>query len=287
MGDNQLASVLLEIGLPQREVEALVNRYHEMRVDFQQGDYERAGIEVGKFAEGMVKLLQRKVDEELQNETVREFAQRYINGNTGGEVSDRIAYRVPHMMHIAWSIRSNQDAAHLDFENPVRKADAQLGITLCSSMLIELVREFASEDDDLDIDGITALLEELSEPVEENPLQAVVQSRTEFDRQRVADAIKEYVVIVEEGSVERGPKFSELSKKQQLAALGLGRLSAYELDHVDEIGAEKEWYSTRTNKNINERNIKNRDFFLHDEDLGGYYIPGYQATRAISELSDE
>lgn len=287
MSDERLSSVLLDIGLPAREVEELVDRYDKMRVNFQQGDYEKAGVDIGKFGEGMVKLLQLEADRELRDEGVRNFAQRYLNGRTDANVSDRVKKRIPHMLHIGWSIRSNQDAAHLHFDKPVRKADIQLGIRLCSSMLIELVREFANEDDDLDIDEVTELLQDLSEPVEQNPLHSLVQSRTEFDRQRVADAIDGYVVIVEEGSVEQGPNVSGLSKHQELAAFGLGRLAAYSLGRIDDIGANADWYDDRVAGNVNDGTIQSTKYFLHDEGLGGHYVPGYKATEAISRLSDK
>ncbi|QZA89537.1 hypothetical protein K0C01_05240 [Salinarchaeum sp. IM2453] len=285
MEEDQLTAVLLDIGLPEREVEFLVEEYYTMQASFQTGEYEQVGIHVGKFSEGIKKLLQREIEETLRDETIRDFAQRYLDDGVDADVSEGIRKHIPNMLHTAWSIRSDRNAAHLNFDKPVRKADAQLGISLCSAMIVELVREFASEGDD--IDRITDILEDLAEPVEENPLHSVVRSRTDFDRQKVANAIEGYIVVLENGEVERAPEFAELGSKQRVAALGLGRLVAYTLDYVDQIGVQREWFDDRSDSTIASSTVSNRSFILHDEELGGYYIPGHQAEAAISTLRDE
>lgn len=287
MDDETIRELLVEAGLRKKAVDQLLEEYSQMQSRFQQGEYAEIGVNVGRFSEGVVHILRLEIDSELKSETVREFAQECINGDFAEDYSPAIRQHIPNMLHTAYDIRNNRNSAHMNLETPVNRADARLGITLCSSMLVELIREFATEDEIEDIDTISKAIDQLSSPVEENPLESLVSSRYEFDRARVAETLENIISIVdEEEDVRPGPEFFDLTAKQQVVALALGRLAAHDLDYVDQIGAKRTWYEDESdyNEDIVKNHLENLDFIIGDVTLGGYYIPGYQLENAIDRL---
>lgn len=283
--ENKIREWLIGAGLRKKAVDSLLEERKKMRTHFQQEEYLEVGVNVGRFCEAVVQILQLKINSELTNESVRDFAKRFRHSGSAEDYSTAINQHIPNMLHTAYDIRSNRDAAHLNLETPINRANAVLGIALCSSMLIELIREFVAEQEVDDIDEIANVINQLSTSVEENPLRSLVISRYEFDRELVLEALKTRVVIEEEtNEVKPGHSFSELEVTQQIIALALGRLSAYDLNYIEEVGGSVAWFSVTCTYEGDQVKQELRNYDLMENDSGGYYLPGYNVKEAANRL---
>lgn len=288
--DATIRQWLVEAGLREQAVDQLLDEYKKAQTRFKEGEYAEVGVHVGRFCEAVVYMLRLEIGSELtEEESVREFAQECLHGNFAADHSDAINQHIPNMLNTAYDIRSNRDAAHLNLETAVNRADARLGIALCSSMLVELLKEFVAVDDEIDIDEVATAINQLSEPVEENPLDALVASRFDFDRSEVVTVLEDLVWIVEEdGTVKPDSDFGDLSRKRQLTALALGRLAAYDLNHLDQAGAKSSWFADRIDYDESKvkQYIEDLDFFSKNWEYGGRHIPGHRVNDAVNYLDD-
>lgn len=265
MDDTIIKQWLVEAGLREKAVDTLLAEYKKMQTRFHEKEYAEVGVHVGRFAEAVVHILRLEIGSELKQESVREFTQECIYGDFGDDYADAVSQHIPNMLNTAYDIRSNRDAAHLNLETAVNRSDARLGLALCSSMLVELIRAFVETDDETDIDELTAMINQLSESVEENPLESLVASRFDFNRSDVAAILENTVSIVEEDeTVEPDSDFYNLSQRSQVTVLALGRLAAYDLDYINQIGAQVSWFADcldENNTDAVERSLENLDFF--------------------------
>jgi len=259
-----------------------------MQSRFQREEYEEVGVNVGRFSEGIVHILRLEISGEIRKENVREFSQECIKGDFATGYSPAIKQHVPNMLHTAYDIRSNRNAAHMNLETSVNRSDARLGIALCSSMLIELIREFVDTEEIEDVNSISRTIDKLSTPVEENPLEQLVASRYEFNKEQTAEMLNGIISIVEEESdIRPGPDFFNLEPQQQVVALALGRLAGYDLGYLKSVGANQDWYKNNSSLDINslEGVFNTTDILVEDFSVGGYYLPGYQFSEALKILS--
>lgn len=289
MKNETVQELLVDAGLRKKAVEQILEEYSQMQSRFQNGEYAEIGVNVGRFCEGVVHILRLEIGSELKSETVRDFAEECIHGDFAEEYPTAISQHIPNMLHTAYDIRSNRDSAHLNLETAVNRADARLGIALCSSMLVELIRVFVVDDEANNIDDISKTIDRLSVPIEENPLESLVSSRYDFDRSYVAETLERKITIVdEEQDVQAGPEFFDMTAKQQVVALAIGRLVGYDLGYVDNVGENGSWYEDRSTYSSDrvQKQLDNRDFIMKDFSLGGYYIPGYQTEHAIEILPE-
>ena len=286
MSAEDVKSLLIEAGLEEKGVNEIVEEYSHLQTKFQNGEYAAVGIATGRFCEGVVRILRYEMDNEFRSEDpVRQFATELFDRRDDTEYSTAMHQYLSNMLHTAWDIRSNRDAAHMNLETAVTKADAKLSVALCSSMLVELIREFASDDDSIDIDRITTVIEELSVPTEQNPLRRLVTSKFEFESAAVADALDGLVSIVEaEEEVEPGPEFHDLRNKQQVVALALGRLAAHDLGIIeaDEVGRRPSWFQDRIQSDTASDYLDDTAYI--ENEYADYNIPGYQVENAIADL---
>jgi hypothetical protein len=289
MTTDEVESLLVEAGLEEQGVTKLVEEYKQMQTKFQNGDYSAVGMHSGRFCEGIRHVLRFELDNEYRSDdSVREFAMELFDRQDEGDYSTAIYQHLSNMLHTAWDIRSNRDAAHMNLETAVNKADAKLSVALCSSMLVELIREFAAGDDSIDADRMTDVIEELSVPIEENPLRRLVTSEYEFDSAALADTLDGLISIVEEEDEEEvvnpGPEFHDLRAKQQVVALALGQLAAHDLGVLpeDEIAQRVNWFQDRIKNNSAGDYLDNTSYI--EEEYAEYWIPGYQVENAIAEL---
>lgn len=288
MKNEAIGELLVNAGLRQKAVEEILKEHGQMQSRFQSGEYAEIGVNIGRFCEGVVHILRLEINSELKSETVREFAEECIHGDFAKNYSTAVSQHIPNMLHTAYDIRSNRDSAHLNLETAVNRADARLGIALCSSMLAELIREFVVDDEIDDIDNVSKAIDQLSSRIEENPLESLVVSRYDFDRSQVAETLDDVISIVEEGQdVQPGPEFFDLNNKRQVIALALGRLAAYNLEYGEQIGAKRSWYNERSNYSNDHvrKQLRKRDCIIKDSSLGGYHIPAYQVKNAIEILT--
>lgn len=288
MNNEAIRELLVNAGLRQKAVEKILEEYGQMQSRFQNGEYAEIGVNVGRFCEGVVHILRLEIGSELKSETVREFAEECVHSDFAENYSIAISQHIPNMLHTAYDIRSNRDSAHLNLETAVNRADARLGIALCSSILVELIREFVVDDEIDNIDNISKAIDQLSSRIEENPLESLVVSRYDFDRSQVAETLDDVISIVEEEQdVQPGPKFFDLDNKQQVIALALGRLVAYDLEYVEQIGENSSWYEERSNYSEDrvKKQLDEQDCIIRDFSLGEHHIPGYQVINAIEVLT--
>lgn len=286
MSADEIESVLLDAGLVAQDVEKLLEEYTAIRDSFREGSYSEVGKSAGRFCEGVVRILRYDMDSEYRSsDPVRQFATELYDRRDEGEYSTAIYQHLSNMLHTAWDIRSNRDAAHMNVETAVNKADAKLSVALCSSMLVELIREFATEEADVDTDRITTVIEDLSETVEQNSLQGLVTSKYEFDSAAVADTLDGLISIVEDdGEVEPGPEFHDLRARQQAVALALGRLAAHDLEFIEanQISKRATWFQDRIDSDRADTYLDEKAYI--EEEHGQYYLPGYQVENAIAEF---
>jgi hypothetical protein len=284
MDDTTIRQWLVEAGLRKSAVDQLLAEYKKAQTRFQEGEYAEVGIHVGRFCEAVIHILRLEIGSELKQESVRDFTQECLHGDFAADYSDAINQHIPNMLNTAYDIRSNRDAAHLNLETAVNRADARLGIALCSSMLVELIREFVEIDDETNLDEITTVINQLTESVEENPLESLVVSRFDFDRFDVAAILENTVSIVDEDkTVEPDSDFTNLTRKRQVTALGLGRLAAHDLGYFEQVGVNESWYADHVNydKSRMKQFLKDLDFFTKDLTYGGYHIPGHRVSDAV------
>jgi len=285
MSTAEIEKVLLDAGFDESPVETLIDEYNQMKTKFQNGEYAGVGRHSGRFCEAVIHILRYEIDNKYQTESVRQFATALQNRNFGDEYSQSIQQHLPNMLHTAWDIRCNRDAAHMNLEVAVNRADAKLSLALCSSMLVELIREFAPDNSEQEINQISNIIDDLSVVVEENPLQRLIASKHEFDKEQVADTLNGIISIVEEDrDVKPGVDFFELRTKQQVVALALGRLAANNLGYVSEnhIAKDENWFLERVDADSVSRHLDNTDYI--EQKYGKYQIPGYQVENAIEEL---
>jgi hypothetical protein len=290
MTNDEVSGLLVNAGLQEGAVDKLLDEYEEMQSRFKREKYAEIGINIGHFCEAIVHILRVEIDSEPKSETVREFTQECIRGDFAEDYSEAVNQHIPNMLNTAYDIRSNRDAAHMNLETPVNRADARLGIALCSSMLIEIIREFVAEGDREDINKISKIIEEISDTVDQNPLDTIVKSRYEFNEGEMAETLEDKITIVKEANeVEPGPDFFELSDRNQIVALALGRLAAYNREIIEEhrIAQRKDWFSERVDATSGSCNTMLREIDCIKERNGNqYYIPGYQVPKATEKLNN-
>lgn len=292
MTTDEIDELLIDAGLQEGAVNKLLNQYEEMQSRFKREKYAEIGINIGHFCEAIVHILRVEIDSEPKSETVREFTQECFRGNFAEDYSEAVNQHIPNMLNTAYDIRSNRDAAHMNLETPVNRADARLGIALCSSMLIEIIREFVAEGDREDINKISKIIEKISDTTEEDPLDTIISSKYEFDEAKLADELNERITIVkEEEEVEPGPEFFELGDRNQVVALALGRLAAYnrEIVNKSEIAKTKSWFADKAGSSQSNCSnyLKNIDCIKeYERQANNYYIPGYQVPKAIDRFSE-
>ncbi len=285
MSTDEIKKVLLDAGFDESPVEKLIDEYNQMGAEFQNGEYAGVGRHSGRFCEAVIHILRYEIDDKYKTESVREFATAIQNRNLGNEYSESIQQHLPNMLHTAWDIRSNRDAAHMNLEVAVNRADAKLSLALCSSMLVELIREFGSDNTEEDINQISGIIDNLSVVVEENPLQRLVTSKYEFDRERVAETLDGIISIVaEDEEIKPGVDFFEYRTKQQVIAMALGRLAANDLGVVNdnEVAKNADWFEKRIDSDAVSRHLSDTDYI--EQQYNKYHIPGYQVENAIEEL---
>ena len=285
MSTDEIKKVLLDAGFDESPVEKLIDEYNQMGAEFQNGEYAGVGRHSGRFCEAVIHILRYEIDDKYKTESVREFATAIQNRNLGNEYSESIQQHLPNMLHTAWDIRSNRDAAHMNLEVAVNRADAKLSLALCSSMLVELIREFGSDNTEEEINQISGIIDNLSVVVEENPLQRLVTSKYEFDRERVAETLDGIISIVaEDEEIKPGVDFFEYQTKQQVIAMALGRLAANDLGVVNdnEVAKNADWFEKRIDSDSVSRHLTDTDYI--EQKYNKYHIPGYQVENAIGEL---
>jgi hypothetical protein len=287
MSTNEIKDTLLDAGLEERGVEKVIEEYSIVQTKFQNGEYAAVGQHSGRFCEGIRRILRYDMDDKYtSDDPVRSFSTELRNREDEGHYSSAIHNHLSNMLHTAWDIRSNRDAAHMNLETAVNKADAKLSVALCSSILVELVREFASEEVDIDVAHIANIIEELSVQTEENPLRQLIASKYEFDRTNVAEALDGLVSIVEsDEDIRPGLEFHDLRSKQQVVALALGRLAAHDLGVInsEDVACGVNWFNERAKTDSVNKYLENTDY-IEQKEYNAYFIPGYQAENAIAEL---
>jgi hypothetical protein len=286
---DHIQKLLTEAGLREKAVKKMLEEHNQMRRRFQKGEYAEVAVNIGRFSEAVVHILQVELGSNM-SKSVRQFAADCLHGELAEHESTAIKQHIPNLLHTAQDIRNERDAVHIDLEREVSHSDARLGIALTSSMLVELIHEYVPDQDEVDLEEVSQVIEEISTPVEENPLETLIASRYEFDRDRLSRHLEGVIAVVEEEEdVKPGPEFADLSSsKPQTVALLLGRLAAHDLGYLEQVGAKKRWFTDRAtnSENLIENQLDSLHFVEKDLTIGGYYIPGYQAEEAIKILSD-
>lgn len=285
---EEVESLLVDSGLRKKAVEILLEEFAAMQSRFREEEYAEVGVHMGRFCEAMVKILRVEAGFELKaRPSVSNFAHE-LRDDAGGSVPEGVQYGVSDMLLTAYRIRNERDTVHIDLENPVRRSDARTGVTVCSWMLVELIRGYAIDGDTEDIEEIGQLIDQITESTEENPLERLRQSRYEFDERRVADALEGLINIEEDETVAPDQGLARLDKEGQVTAILLGQLAAYKLG-ADNTGRKKGWISENTDLTSGQARGKARkmSYVFEDDSEGGYYIPGFRVDEAITLIESQ
>jgi hypothetical protein len=285
---EEVESLLVDSGLRKKAVEVLLEEFAAMQRRFREKEYAEVGVHMGRFCEAMIKILRVEAGFELKaRPSVSNFAHE-LRDDGGGNVPEGVQYGISDMLLTAYRIRNERDTVHIDLENPVRRSDARTGVTVCSWMLVELIRGYAIDGDTEDIEEIGQLIDRITESTEENPLERLRQSRYEFDERRVADALEGLINIDEDETVAPGQCLTQIDIKAQITAVLLGQLAAYK-HGADNAGKGKKWISENTDVSelLVSSKIKDMQYVFEDDSEGGYYIPGFRVDEAVSLIESQ
>lgn len=124
---------------------------------------------------------------------------------------------------------------------------------------------------------------------EDDPLERLELDKNSIDREKLAEALEEYIGIDKETAdpVFRA-KYGSLSDKQKIVAYLLYRKAVVALgkEPEDEEGVESRQISDQTGVNYNTARgtLSREDYIENDKENGGYLIPGYSMNDAIEVL---
>jgi len=288
MSLDKIEQELLDGNCHEESVDRILDHYQSMQTRLKEGEYDEAGSHIGNFCENVVNLLRDQMGRSVQERPkVGAFIQSTTDGKYGGSEPDSIRLQVPRTLRAAYDIRNNRDSVHTYLEVPVNHADTQAGVAMCSWMLAEIVRVYGSSDDVDDMETVGDLIEEISEPVQDgNPLEGLMTTSTDFDRESLLSGLNGTVLIVDH-EVRPDQSFTNLSTSDQIISLLLGRRAAVDLDELEDAGATREWLSQFvevTGERVRQI-VTERDFVRNEPDAGGYHIPGYRVEEALKHLS--
>lgn len=284
---EEISDLLLDTDLNSQSVEQLVRKYQQMEAELERGEHTQVTTTVEEFCKAFVHLINIELGEPLERDTdVEEFTQKALSGEVATEAPSTVRVYIPHMLSAAVDTTRPRDTASVGLEDTLRYSDARVGVAISSWLLTELVRLYATTDDLEETAEVSLLINELTTPVEENPLDDLVQSRYAYDEQQLAEALGQVVHIVrEDKDVVKGAQFASYNRDQRITALLLGRLAAYTQGYSDTVGVEESWVSDRVEFRVTNR-FENLPFVFADAEEGGYYIPGFRVEEAIGFLDE-
>jgi hypothetical protein len=260
-----------------------------MRARLKEGKYDEAGTHIGNFCENMVNILLDQMGEPIASRpSVGTFVDRCTSGNIGTSEHDSVRLQIPRTLRAAYDIRNNRDSVHVNLKIPVNHADTQAGIAMCSWMLAEILRVYGDGAKTDNMEDIGGLIDEISNPVtDKNPLQQLVSSQADFNREELLEAVGTNIHIVEEsGEVQPGEGFSNLKTKEKLIVLMLGQLAAEDLGYIDKVGMSSTWFAGLMDVSAARIRQLAGDFIFVESGDEGYYIPQYRLSDAINSLND-
>lgn len=155
---------LISAGLHEESVDRMLDHYQDMRFYLGNEDYVEAGAHIGNFLENVANIILDEAGEEVDPHiSVGNFVDNIVNGHYDtDELSPEIVLTVPRMMRAAYDLRNNRDSVHVNLKIPVNHSDTQTAVRISTWILIELLREYGSEDD---VDEIAGLIEEFAAPL--------------------------------------------------------------------------------------------------------------------------
>jgi hypothetical protein len=138
---TSVREVLVDAGLPQDVVDALLAEYSESKRRYYVGDHVPVAIHGGRFCEAAVRLIQYlgkgysvPLDEQLQLEP----ALRQIENDTS--IDDSLRLHVPRALRLIYGVRNSRNAGHLRGGLDTSGQDATLVVGVLEWVLAEIVR---------------------------------------------------------------------------------------------------------------------------------------------------
>jgi hypothetical protein len=127
---------------------------------------------------------------------------------------------------------------------------------------------------------------------EENPLEELHIDANEFDREALADFLKQYVAIDEDTGEPRFlGEYDDLGGEKQIVTVLLYRKAARDLGHYEEEGLSSRALSEHVSvgKSTVSRHTKELEFVDNDGDRGGYFIiePGLHTAIDFVEAEEK
>lgn len=127
---------------------------------------------------------------------------------------------------------------------------------------------------------------------DEDPLKSLLVDGQEINRERLARALSEYVLLDESsGEPIIQPEFRKLDTPRRIVAILLARRAAVSLDLLqdEEVGIQSgplSEYAGAAGSTVRRYVSEKINFADADPNLGGYYIPTTKILQAIEFLED-
>jgi hypothetical protein len=130
-------------------VEDLLVYYRTMKAAYLQKDWEKAGLNGGKFAETVTRILQHltSTDGSFESGSIRVDQElRQITNLPRGSCHDTLRLRIPRVALTVYDIRNSRNIAHSSREVDPNYMDSFLVVSACDWILAELVRVYLPAD---------------------------------------------------------------------------------------------------------------------------------------------
>ena len=288
MEPRALVELLSETELHTEAVGKLVDRYTAMESHLERGNFTHATEQVERFCKAYVHLLNIELGEPLEKDTdVDAFIRKSRHDEIETSAVTSVTENIPDMLSAAVATLRQRAAESSELEASMNRADARVVAAISAWLITELVRLYAEVETFDEIKNMDSLIEEQIAATEEQQSPDLVRSRYEFDSNLLNRKLDGVVYIVRESkAIAPGPQFPD-DQEEQITALLLARLVAYDMEFCEEPGVNKSWLEEQGDHSVTPYQLQRLDFVFENADEGGYYIPGFRVEEALEYLDSD
>ncbi|MFB6158683.1 MAG: hypothetical protein ABEJ95_03405 [Candidatus Nanohalobium sp.] len=171
MKSDEIKNQLVEGGLHEDSVNGMLRHYQKMQFYLKSGEYEAAGVHVGKFCENIANILHDKFfGNPLKSPGVGTIVDKVKHEKDAGEPKI-IRVTMTRFLRATYDIRNKRDSAHVNLDISVSHSDTQTAVRMCSWMLSELIRSY----------GILEDMDDIEEGIEEDIDEEIDKASREIE----------------------------------------------------------------------------------------------------------
>jgi len=284
MEPRQLVEMLSETELHSEAVGKLVDRYTAMESHLERGEFIQVTEQIEPFCKAYVHLLNIELGKPLEKDT---DVDAFIRKSRRDEIETGVGENIPDILSAAVATLRQQGADSSELDESMDRADARVMTAISAWLIVELVRLYAEVDTFDEAENMNSLIEERVAATEEQQSPDLVRSRYEFDSNRLNQELDGVVYIVRESKeIAPGPEFPD-NRGEQITALLLARMVAYNREFCEDPGVDKSWLEEQGDHSVTPHQLEKIDFVFENSDEGGYYIPGFRIEEALKYLDSE